>query len=365
MLDKNILIVASDPAVAQALDRQVTALGWTVTARTTVPELDDLAQDPPTLALIDSQLSGHLDGFDLARQLQERYPLAIAYLIDAPELDAATLQRAAATRPAGYLFKPYAQRDLQALLAVAGDRITEAQALHQQIAMQSQLVAMIAHEFRNPLNAILFSSELLQRYGGEVTQEKRTSYFQRIHTAVKRMNLLLDDVLMIGETEAGQLVPCPHPIDLVDFCREVIDELQTDPETIAFTQQSHYPISVNSRIRLDEKLLRHILTNLLSNAIKYSPQGALVEFGLTLDDKNALFRIQDQGIGIPAADQGKLFTAFHRGSNVRRIPGTGLGLSIAKQCVEVQGGKIAMESEPGHGSTFTVTLPIEWVQAND
>jgi signal transduction histidine kinase len=310
MLDNPILIVAPGRSVTEALTDQVMALGLPIPKIVSSPQgvLESLGERPQ--AVIDLQ-------------------------------------------------------DLQTLLDLASDRLTLMDRFHEQVEMKSQLVAVVAHEFRNPLNAILFSSELLQRYGGDVTREKRESYFQRIHTAVKRMNLLLDDVLVIGETDAGKMVCCPQPIDLVDFCREVIDELQTDHDAIAFTQQSSHPISVNSRIRLDEKLLRHILTNLLSNAIKYSPQGAEVVFSLLLGDKTAVFRIQDQGIGIPEADQAQLFTAFFRGSNVKRIQGTGLGLSIVKQCVEVQGGQIALESQPGHGSIFTVTLPIEWVQADE
>jgi signal transduction histidine kinase len=305
MLDNPILIVAPGRSATEALTEQVMALGLPIPKIVSSPQLGDSPQ-----AVIDLQ-------------------------------------------------------DLQTLLDLASDRLTLVDRFHEQVEMKSRLVAVVAHEFRNPLNAILFSSELLQRYGGEVTREKRESYFQRIHTAVKRMNLLLDDVLVIGEADAGKMVCCPQPIDLVDFCREVIDELQTDQDAIAFTQQSSHPMSVNSRIRLDEKLLRHILTNLLSNAIKYSPQGAEVVFSLLLGDETAVFRIQDQGIGIPEADQAQLFTAFFRGSNVKRIPGTGLGLSIVKQCVEVQGGQIALESQPGHGSIFTITLPIEWVQADE
>jgi signal transduction histidine kinase len=308
MLDNSTLIVAPGRSVPQALTDQVTALGLPI---------PQIVSSPQTV------------------RLGER-PQAIINL-----------------------------QDLQTLLDLASDRLTLVDRFHEQVEMKSQLVAVVAHEFRNPLNAILFSSELLQRYGSEVTREKRESYFQRIHKAVKRMNLLLDDVLVIGEADAGKMVCCPQPIDLVDFCREMIDELQTDHDAIAFTQQSSHPMSVNSRIRLDEKLLRHILTNLLSNAIKYSPQGAEVAFSLLLGDETAVFRIQDQGIGIPEADQAQLFTAFFRGSNVKRIQGTGLGLSIVKQCVEVQGGKIALESQPGHGSIFTVTLPIEWVQADE
>jgi signal transduction histidine kinase len=105
-------------------------------------------------------------------------------------------------------------------------------------------------------------------------------------------------------------------------------------------------------------LLRRILGNLLSNAIKYSPPNSEVIFELKVTETEAIFSVQDTGIGIPVADQGRLFDSFYRAKNVGRIPGTGLGLSIVKKCVDLHGGEISLISEEGVGSTFTVTLPI-------
>ncbi len=109
---------------------------------------------------------------------------------------------------------------------------------------------------------------------------------------------------------------------------------------------------------MDEKLLRHILTNLLTNAVKYSLQGGTVQFNLGCNYEAAVFSIQDQGIGISPEDQEKLFETFHRGKNVSNIPGTGLGLAIVKKSVDLHNGKIAVNSELGVGTTFTVTLPL-------
>jgi signal transduction histidine kinase len=109
---------------------------------------------------------------------------------------------------------------------------------------------------------------------------------------------------------------------------------------------------------MDEKLLRSLLGNLLSNAIKYSHPGSTVELRLTCDGNTAIFEVQDRGIGIPKADRQRLFECFHRASNVGAVCGTGLGLTIAKNCVDLHGGAIAVESEVGRGTTFTVTLPM-------
>ena len=109
---------------------------------------------------------------------------------------------------------------------------------------------------------------------------------------------------------------------------------------------------------MDENLLRHILTNLLLNAIKYSAEGSDVWFDLSCQNEEAIFQIQDRGIGIPLQDQEKLFESFHRGQNVGQIPGTGLGLSIVKKYVDLHGGHISLKSKVGVGTTFTVTLPL-------
>jgi signal transduction histidine kinase len=111
---------------------------------------------------------------------------------------------------------------------------------------------------------------------------------------------------------------------------------------------------------MDEKLLRQILGNLLSNAIKYSSQGSDVLFNLVCTSEAAIFQIQDRGIGIPTADQAKMFETFHRASNVGTISGTGLGLAIVKKSVDLHGGKIAFTSQVGVGTTFTVTIPLNY-----
>jgi signal transduction histidine kinase len=108
----------------------------------------------------------------------------------------------------------------------------------------------------------------------------------------------------------------------------------------------------------DEGLLRHICTNLLSNAVKYSAPGQTVRFAIRSAGTTAECSIEDQGCGIPEADQKRVFQAFHRGSNVRQIPGTGLGLLIVQRCVGLHGGEIEFQSSEGKGTTFVVRLPL-------
>lgn len=229
--------------------------------------------------------------------------------------------------------------------------------------LRASFVSMVSHEFRTPLTTIQSSAELLERYSDRLAQEKKQNHFIRIQTAVRRMTQLLDDVLTIGKAEAGKLQFNPQPINLVTFCGAIVESMQsflTDEHTHASHQhQLSFVTQGNcTNARMDENLLEHILTNLLSNAIKYSPNGGTVQFDLICHESSAIFRIQDTGIGIPSEDLEKLFDSFGRASNVGIIQGTGLGLAIVKRCVDLHGGKIAVETELGVGTTFTVTLPL-------
>lgn len=223
--------------------------------------------------------------------------------------------------------------------------------------LKSRFVSMVSHELRTPLTVIRTSLELLQRYGHIAPDEKKQEYFQRCQAAIHNMNQLLGDVLTIGKAEAGKLDFSPTWLDLQQFCHDVVEDMQMDCSTshlIAFQYQGE-----GQSVCVDKTLLRSILTNLLSNAIKYSPAGSTIAFEVDCSNQIATFEIQDAGIGIPLADQARLFELFHRASNVSTIRGTGLGLAIVKQCVIHHKGQITFCSQEGVGTTFTVKLPLD------
>lgn len=223
--------------------------------------------------------------------------------------------------------------------------------------LKSSFVSMVSHEFRNPLNAISTSAQLLERYSDKWSQAQQANFFQQIKASVSRMTVLLDDVLIIGRSEAGKLKFNPAPLNLPKLCRNLVEEIK-----LSTGNNCNIKFVVHGQCttpQIDESLLRYIFTNLLSNAIKYSPAGSRVDFELSCQDEAAIFQIRDEGIGIPKEDQAQLFQSFHRAKNVGNIPGTGLGLTIVKQCVDLHGGAIAVTSEVGVGTTFTVTLPLQ------
>ncbi|MCL6435304.1 MAG: PAS domain S-box protein [Leptolyngbyaceae cyanobacterium HOT.MB2.61] len=222
--------------------------------------------------------------------------------------------------------------------------------------LKSRFISMVSHEFRTPLSVIVLSTRLLERFHTVAPEEKQLLYLDRIQAAAKRMTQLLDDVLFLGKTELGKQEFNPSPLELVQFCQDLVEEMQL---TISSGHKIHFVCQETSiSAWMDEVLLRHIFTNLLSNAIKYSPVNQLIHFELIRQQNWATFRVQDQGIGIPEADRQQLFQSFHRGSNVGKIPGTGLGLAIVYQSVRLHHGTISVESQVEAGTTFTVCLPL-------
>ena len=222
--------------------------------------------------------------------------------------------------------------------------------------MKSKFVSIASHELRTPLATILSSAELLEHYSDSLSAEDRLKMLHGIQGGVKRMNAMIEDVLIIGKAEAGALQYDPKPMDLRDLCRKVVEELRggvAKQHVIQFEHQFEH-----ASLNLDEKLLRHILTNLLSNAVKYSPPGSAVSLLLAERDGQALIEVGDQGIGIPAEDQARLFESFHRASNVGNRQGTGLGLVIVKKAAELHGGTISIESKVNEGTRFSVRLPL-------
>lgn len=234
--------------------------------------------------------------------------------------------------------------------------------------LKSRFVSMTSHEFRTPLTTIQSSAELLEYYY-QSNDERHLRHLSRIQTAIAHMTQMLDDILIIGEAEAGKLDFKPTPLDLVEFCRYLVEELQLsiknqklivfnyEDNCIRQSQNQEQQLAHAPLFLLDERLLRQILSNLLSNALKYSPIDSTVQFDLTCSNNTAIFNIEDHGIGIPQEDLSRLFEPFHRAANVGTIQGTGLGLAIVKQCVDLHRGEITVDSCAG-STTFTVKLPL-------
>lgn len=222
--------------------------------------------------------------------------------------------------------------------------------------LKTRFVSMVSHEFRTPLATILSSSDLIKNYSDRLSEERKQGHFEKIQAQVQRLSAMLDSVLTLTRAETVGLNFNPTPINLEQFCQDLIEDLQ-------LTAAGHTLLtSVEgdcTEVNIDMQLMQQALSNLLSNAIKYSPQGKRIYLEVMCAAHQIIFKVRDEGIGIPLEDQQHLFQVFHRAQNVGTTPGTGLGLVIVKNAIEAHGGTISVESILGTGTTFTITLPIK------
>jgi len=239
------------------------------------------------------------------------------------------------------------------------ERTAELQQLNQQLQelneLKSRLVAMVCHEFRNPLNNVLLSASYLDRYESQLSETQKGKHLADIQANVERMTRIIDDILVI-EKMATHPVEAPlMQLNVVDFCQDLIAEMRPllGDRSIALRSEK-----IPTSVTIDERLLRPILTNILANAIHYSPNQSAIHMTVAAQPEWLIFTIKDTGIGISPEDLPRLFDPFHRGKNVSNIPGTGLGLSIVKKFVDLQQGKVEVQSQVGKGTIFTVWLPI-------
>jgi signal transduction histidine kinase len=222
-------------------------------------------------------------------------------------------------------------------------------------AFKSRIIATISHEYRTPLTSILGAASTLKQHGDKLDESKKQRFLGMIQNKTRHLSKLIDDMLSVNQFELGKTKFKPIPFDLLEFFSDLMEEQRE-----AANESHEFILKItgnNKGFCGDKGLLRLIFSNLMSNAIKYSPNGGDVEFHLMGKNSQVIFCVQDKGIGIPQTDLENLFQPFNRGSNVDTIPGTGLGLVIAKSCVELHGGCIILESQPGQGTKVSVSLP--------
>lgn len=218
-------------------------------------------------------------------------------------------------------------------------------------------VANVSHEFRTPLTAVRgFAETLLD--GALEDGDRRRRFVEIIHEHALRLGRLTDDLLRLAQIEAGQLQLELRPIPvsaLIEPCIE-ITRVKAGEKGIAFEA----PAAADTPAIIgDVSALQGMLQELLDNAVRYSSQGGRIAIRTTVEGNEVAVSVSDTGIGIPKADQERIFERFYRTdpARSRESGGTGLGLAIAKHLVEAHHGRITVESEVGKGSTFTVFLP--------
>jgi PAS domain S-box-containing protein len=230
--------------------------------------------------------------------------------------------------------------------------------------MKSRFLSLASHEFRTPLASIMSSLNLISRYLEADQQtwykfrnrQKVANHLDKIHESVNNLTTILSKFLALESIEKGEI-----PVRLVKFNMEIalkliksqFQELCKPGQKIFYQHNGK-----NASVYLDKYLLKNIMNNLLSNAIKFSHEDAEIRLYSKVTADKISIELQDAGIGIPKADQNKIFGRFFRASNAQTLQdGTGLGLNIVKKYVEIMHGQIHFESEENVGTTFYITFP--------
>jgi signal transduction histidine kinase len=219
----------------------------------------------------------------------------------------------------------------------------------------------LAHDLKTPLTASLGYAQLVRREaataGRPASARRVAAWAALIEENTARAAAMFDELLDIARLEAGHSLDLDRrPTDLVVLVERAAATHQRGNERHRITVGAQEPTLVGE---WDAARLARVLDNLLGNAVKYSPNGGEIAVRMTRDGPWAVLTVADQGLGIPAADRSRIFERFQRGRNVAgRVAGSGVGLAGVRHVVEQHGGSVAVESQEGVGSTFTVRLPL-------
>jgi signal transduction histidine kinase len=236
----------------------------------------------------------------------------------------------------------------------------ESHAAHRANKAKSEFLATMSHELRTPLNAILGFSEMIRERVRGPLPDDYVEYAGDIHTSGRHLLELINDILDLSKLEAGKFEIHDEQLDLKDLLSECLQLVRGEAEkaslTLAEQYAAHTPV-----IRGDGRHMKQIALNLLSNAIKFTPRGGRVRVSLHAPRTGLVeFAVEDTGIGMTRAEIEVALMPFGQIDSkiARRHKGTGLGLSITRSLVEMQGGTISLNSEPGIGTTVSVAIPV-------
>jgi signal transduction histidine kinase/CHASE3 domain sensor protein len=345
-----------DPAVVDAITRRPVRLGEGATGlagmRRTAVQIPDIDQE-----------AGYAL-YDIIRQPGYRALLAVPLLREDSLVGALVLCRKTPGAFASETVNLVQTLANQSVLAIENAELfEEIERKGEELAIasrhKSEFLANMSHELRTPMNAILGFTELIQDgVYGEVPS-KITAMLERIQANGRHLLGLINDVLDLSKIEAGQL-----KLENADYAlRDVVQTVQASTESLAAEKKLGLRIELPDALppaRGDERRLAQVLLNLVGNAIKFTEAGEVV-VSVAVDDTDFEIAVTDTGPGIPPDQQQRIFEEFQQvdSSATRKKGGTGLGLAISKRIIELHGGRIWVESEPGQGSSFRFVIPIQ------
>jgi two-component system sensor histidine kinase/response regulator len=261
-----------------------------------------------------------------------------------------------------YVTKPFNPPELLARVNTHLELKQARERLREMNNEKNEFMGMAAHDLRNPLGAVRGYTELLLEEEG-MDRAEQVQLLRRIHDATERMATMVQDLLDTNRIERGEMKFNLVSTELVALISSVVETQR--PRATGKQQTIHLQTDAAAvRVTVDPMVMVQVLENLMSNAVKYSPPGKNIFVRLRRTPESVRIEVRDEGPGLSAEDQKKLFGKFARLS-AKPTGGehsTGLGLSIVKKMVEAMNGKVWCESEPGKGATFIVAFPIDTSQ---
>ncbi|MBI3181655.1 MAG: PAS domain-containing sensor histidine kinase [Myxococcales bacterium] len=222
---------------------------------------------------------------------------------------------------------------------------------------KNEFLDIASHELRTPLTALLLNAQSL-RAAVAAGRGASPVVVARIERQARRMDEMVRDLLDVSRLERGRMLMNPRPLELSDLVASVVEDFRSrDPERMLSVALPAGRVMVLA----DATRIEQVIANYLDNAFRYTPSSAAVRVTLEMDPRVARVSVADLGLGIPPERQPLLFQRFYRVSSeaTRRQPGLGLGLYICRMIVQAHGGEVGVKSQPGEGSTFFFTLPLE------
>jgi signal transduction histidine kinase len=247
----------------------------------------------------------------------------------------------------------------QGVVALYSELDAKAEQLRQVSDLKSRFLSYMSHEFRTPLGSIVSIARiLLDEMDGPLTTEQRKQV-QFVRGSAQELTEMVNDLLDLAKVEAGRITVSPQWFEMVDLFNALRGMfkpiVQSESVALIFEEPHNVP-----PIYTDDAKLSQILRNFISNALKFTPKGEVRVSARLNAGREVVFSVKDTGIGIPREHHGALFNDFVQINSPiqKRFRGTGLGLSLSKKLAELLGGSVAVESELGMGSTFSVTIPV-------
>jgi signal transduction histidine kinase len=221
---------------------------------------------------------------------------------------------------------------------------------------REEMLAIVSHDLRNPLHAVMLSISMLQS-AGKIADDDREQ-LEIIEISAKRMQRLIEDLLDVTRLEGGKQLPIePAPLDVESLFAETHELFKSQAATNAITLQFNIAPGLKP-VLADRHRVLQVISNLIGNAMKFTPAGGMITYRAEPQNANTVkITVADTGPGIPKENLGDIFNPYWQAKRTARL-GAGLGLPIAKGIVESHGGRIWVESEPGAGTKFFFTLPV-------